>query len=52
MSAAPCPAVPRHRKLTDCRQWIAKGSCSNGTSVGLSGTKSYERGGVPEREKP
>ena len=51
VSAAPSPGVPRNGKVTDCRQWIAKGSCSNGRRIVLSGIKSNERGGVPERER-
>ena len=51
VSAAPSPAVPRNGKVTDCRQWIAKGSWSNGRRIGLSGIKSNERGGVLERER-
>ena len=52
VSAAPSPAVPRNGKVTDCRQWIAKGSWSNGRRIGLSGIKRNERGGVlRERER-
>ena len=51
VSVAPSQAVPRHRKLTDCRRWIAKGSCSNGRRSGLSGIKSNEKAGVPDGEK-
>ena len=51
VSAAPSRAAPRHEKLTDSRQRIAKGSCTVGKRIVFSGIMHEQRAGRSSRER-